>query len=865
MSDLFGRCRRRPKTPSPNLSHTVDKPPPPTYYFHIMASDRIQRQIDRLLDEADEAAAQQDWETVRARAQHVLTFDPENREGQAFLSAARRALEGTPPTVGLTTSVEQPAAAVDETQAQDSLAGGVFVGRHREMDDLKAALEDALSGRGRLVVLAGELGIGKTRTAQELGVLAAQRGAQVLWGHCYEDEGAPPYWPWVQAIRSYIRERDPNELRSEMGAGAEHIAEIVSDVRDMLPGLATPPQVEPEQARFRLFDAITTFLKNAAQGKPLMLVLDDLQWADRSSLLILEFLAREIGASRLLLVGTFRDVDLPPEHPLAQSLDALDQERLLQRVILGGHSRSDVARFIEVTAGVTPPEEFVEAVHTQTEGNPLFITEVVRLLMQDGELTADSGATWTVRIPEGVREVIGRRLNRLSQETNEILTIASVSGREFEPSLIAPLVENTSEDRLREVLQEAMAALVIEELPRGRYQFSHALFRETLVEEMSLTRKARIHATIGETLEELYGDDAEPHAAELAHHFREAQTAVGKEKLVRYSLMAGERALASYGYEDALDHFERGLVARDITLSGTEAAFDEENAALLFGLARAKSATGVGHQLSEAFANLSRAFDYYAEAGNVAQAVAAAEFPIAPPPYRIPGVAQLMARALTMVPADSHEAGRLLSRYGAILGAADCDFEGAQQALGRAIAIARREGDVPLEVQTLTYAADVSGQHIHWQESVDNGLRAIELASGAGNPGSELHSRYWTSVSLLHMGELGAARPHASVMRDLAQNRRTPKELAGIGFVPITTLSCLEGDWKAGREHSDRGLEVSPLNPILLSPRGLLEYETGESDQGEVYLERLLEVMRRAGPDQSQASVRASMAITAIA
>ena len=213
-----------------------------------MASERVQRQIDRLLDEADEAAAQQDWETVRARAQHVLTFDPENHEGQAFLSAARRALEGTPPAVGLTTSVEQPAAAVDETQAQDSLAGGVFVGRHGEMDDLKAALEDALSGRGRLVVLAGEPGIGKTRTAQELGVLAAQRGAQVLWGHCYEDEGAPPYWPWVQAIRSYVRDRDPDQLRSEMGSGAADIAEVVSNVRERLPGLPPPSNLEPEQA-----------------------------------------------------------------------------------------------------------------------------------------------------------------------------------------------------------------------------------------------------------------------------------------------------------------------------------------------------------------------------------------------------------------------------------------------------------------------------------------------------------------------------------------------------------------------------------------------------------------------------------------
>ena len=180
----------------------VDKPPAATYYSPIMASDRIQRQIDRLLDEADEDAARQDWKIVRARAQHVLTFDPENREGQAFLSAATRGLEGHQAAVDLTTVVEQPTAAVDDVQAQDSLAGGVFVGRLREMDDLQAALEDALSGRGRLVALSGEQGIGKTRTTQELGVLDMQRGALVLWGRCYEDEGVPPYWPWVRWTQS---------------------------------------------------------------------------------------------------------------------------------------------------------------------------------------------------------------------------------------------------------------------------------------------------------------------------------------------------------------------------------------------------------------------------------------------------------------------------------------------------------------------------------------------------------------------------------------------------------------------------------------------------------------------------------------
>ncbi|MCI0795115.1 MAG: hypothetical protein J4O03_16750, partial [Chloroflexi bacterium] len=398
-----------------------------------------------------------------------------------------------------------------------------------------------------------------------------------------------------------------------------------------------------------------------------------------------------------------------------------------------------------------------------------------------------------------------------------------------------------------------------------RYQFVHALIQQTLAEEVTTSRRVRLHARIAEALEELYGDDAEARAAELAHHFAEAETVLGTDKLVRYSLLAGEHALAAYAYEDALAHFERGLVARGITLSGTEVASDEQAAALLFGRARAQSATVEGHQLVGVFATLSRAFEYYAQAGHVAQAVACAEFPIASPSIPIPGVAQLTARAIALVPADSHEAGRLLSRYGGILGVGECDYDGAQQALGRAMDIARREGDMVLEVKTLTYASIVSGRHLHHQESVDHGLRAIEQATGDEDLFSQHLARWWTAVSLLHMGDLDAARPHALVLRNLAERRSASQHLAIGGLLPITYLSCVEGDWKAGREYSDRGLEISPASPRTLFPRILLEHETGESAQGNVYLERLLEAMHRAGPDQMGTSARVSMVIAAIA
>ena len=488
-----------------------------------------------------------------------------------------------------------------EGTSLESLAGGVFVGRQAEMDQLKSAIEDVLGGSGRLVTLVGEPGIGKTRISEELATYAALRGADVLWGRCYETGGQPPYWPWVQAIRSYVREAEPEELRRQMGSSASVIAEMVPDVNDRLSDLPSPPHMDdPDSARFRLFDAITSFLKSASQAKPLVLVLDDLHWSDRPSLTFLEFVAREIGQSRLMIVATYRDMELNRRHPLSVTLGDLSRERLFERVLLRGLTETDIGRFIEIASGVTPPQTLSATIRRHTEGNPLFVTEVVRDLVQSGELTksVNSGSsTWSVRIPEGVREVIGRRLDRLSERANEVLTTAAVVGRDFRldtlKALLGPVGKNPvgaygntpsggaspapttittgsnvpphpgsdaiSEGQLLDVLDEALQARIIEELSDGigHYQFTHALMQETLTSELSLTRRVRLHAQIAETLENLYGDRTEAHASELAYHFTEAEAVLGPEKVLQYTVVAGEQAMEASGPEEALDHFER--------------------------------------------------------------------------------------------------------------------------------------------------------------------------------------------------------------------------------------------------------------------------------------------------------------------
>lgn len=283
------------------------------------------------------------------------------------------------------------------------------------MAELTAALDDALAGHGRLAMLVGEPGIGKTRLAQELVAVPEQRGARVLWGWSYEEAGAPPYWPWVQPIQNYIQQIDAQQLAAQMGPGAADITEIIPAARERLPQLEPLPSLEPEEARFRLFNSISTFLKNASGFQPLVLVLEDLHWADRSSLLLLEFLVRQLGTSSLLLIGTYRDVEVSRRHPLSQTLGNLIREEGFLRVQLAGLSQSDVVELIQSTTKLRPAPPLMETIHRRTEGNPLFVSEVVRIL--DVE-TLVGGRGSTAGIPEGVRDAIGRRLDRLSQGCN---------------------------------------------------------------------------------------------------------------------------------------------------------------------------------------------------------------------------------------------------------------------------------------------------------------------------------------------------------------------------------------------------------------------------------------------------------------
>ncbi|MFH1086282.1 MAG: AAA family ATPase, partial [Chloroflexota bacterium] len=609
-------------------------------------------------------------------------------------------------------------------------------------------------------------------------------------------------------------------------------------VRERFRDLPAPPPLEsPEAARFRLFDSIAAFLKSAAQVRPMVLILDDLQWADSPSLLLLQFVAGDLAASRLLVVGCYRDVELSRQHPLAQALGELNRQRAFGRVLLRGLTQADVARFIELTSGIQPPEGLVRAVYQQTEGNPFFVNEIVRLLVQEGELSPEKlkeRKSWSVRIPEGVREVIGRRLNRLSERCNEVLTIAAVIGREFTLPQIGRLVEDLSEDRLLDVLEEGLAARAIEELPRalGRYQFTHALTQETLAGELSLTRKVRLHARIAQALEALYGADAVAHAAELAYHYGEAEAVLGPEKLVRYSLLAGEKALATYAWEEAAAHLQRGLAARE------GKPVDDDAAALHYGLGRAQAAL---MQVAAAAGHLKGAFDYYDQRGDVQRCATVASVVISNQ-YGRQLMAPLVERALRMVPAESLEAGWLLCAQARYLGSNMGDFAGGKQLCPRAIAVARRGNNLSLELHALTIWAQLAFLS-DLQECQEVLSRALPLLDAVDSPMDASTLHFVASVLCMIGGDTQQAKVHAAERLAVAERWRDRERLS-ISYWNSSRIAMLEGNWVAARAFADRALGALPHDPPALMTRMLLECELGHTEQAEAYTRRLLEAER---------------------
>jgi len=464
----------------------------------------------------------------------------------------------------------QAAAASARPLGDNPLYRRVFVGREQEVRQLQAAFDAALSGKGALAMVVGEPGIGKTAVCEQLATYATLRGGTTLTGHCYEEGSLSlPYLAFVEALGSYVHARPPEVLRQELGSAASDLARIVSEVRERLAVEPRPPS-EPEEDRWRLLQAVSGFLRNASAVHPLLLVLEDLHWADQGTLDLLQHLARNLSGARILVIGTYRDVEVDRSHPLSATLAELRRGAEFGRVLLRGLGTPEVQRMLVAITGTGVPGSLAESIHRQTEGNPLFVQEVVRYLVEEGHLghggAAAAGTPATMTIPEGLRDVIGRRLSRLSPECNRLLAVAAVIGREFGLETLES-VAGLVEEAVVSALEEALHVGVLEEQSRLgviRYRFAHAFFRQTLYEETIAPRRIRLHQQVARALEAVYGRRLEEHAVELAEHYAYSSDPSDLAKAVEYGELAAHRALSVYAYGEAVRHLEQALKVQEV-------------------------------------------------------------------------------------------------------------------------------------------------------------------------------------------------------------------------------------------------------------------------------------------------------------
>jgi tetratricopeptide (TPR) repeat protein len=660
----------------------------------------------------------------------------------------------------------------------------VFVGREAEIDAVRTCLTDAAGGQGHIVLVGGEPGIGKTRFVEAAIAEARARGFAVAVGTCDPYAGTPEYWPWRQVHRALTTPEGTEPLPP---TGRFTLGGEVVDLSGAATGGAAGGA--PDQRRFRLFDTAARALVRRTRRDPVLIVLEDLHWADRSSLVLFEFMAPHLRSAAIVVLATYRDLDVIPDHPLYAALAAVSRHPHTQRFVLRGLEHEALARFVTATAGIVPSAPAVDAMLRDTGGNPFFVGEVVRLLASEAHLerlTADVAEP--LGVPPSVREVIGQRLDRLSAGARDLLQMGATIGTEMP---IALLAEATGEPAMQVLasLEEPLAARLVTEVREnpGHWRFTHALVREVLYEALGPTRRAALHRTVGDALERLHGELDGPHLDELAHHFTCAAPGGSVEKAVEYCTRAAARAMERYGFDESARHYERALTL----VPGTQ---QRRRGELLLGHASARKTAGDPQAAGQSFF----------EAADLARRIGDAE---------LFGHAALRDGLWWAVATytDDQRAMALLEEACTRLGEADSPLRAAvlaQLATGMvfarweiapgsalaadAVAMARRLGDPALLVQCLMQQHLVC-QHpagLAQRREIVNELDGFAAMSARAD--LDCLVRWMRAVDLLETGDRAGAEPHIVACGRLADELRQPLHLWNAARLRVTCL-LLEG------------------------------------------------------------------------
>ncbi len=491
----------------------------------------------------------------RLREELGIEPGPDLRRIESEILAQSPTLDWRPPPPD---AVAPPVAA--PAPHPDVLRQGVFIGRAEELAMFDATFDRHLDGLGTIVLVAGEPGIGKTRLVQEAAGRAATRGCVVAWARCDEGDGAPPFWPWIQAIRTLLAHLDADAVRAALASDAPEIGQVVPEVKDFMGDLPAPAPLDPASARYRFFDAVTGFLTRLSQHRPVAVILDDLHWGDLPSLQLTGYLGRRLAGSNICLAVTYRDVDPAPDAGLTEVLASLAREPGRLVLSLEGLTRDEVAEFVAYEAGPEAVDGILAAVWDRAGGNPFFVGELTRLLVAEKALGGRTeGATGSAAgVPWAVRQVVGRRMMRLPKATQDLLAVAAVAGNDFDLRVVARAAEVDLDEALDLVDVSVAAGLVTEQTDVvERFQFSHALVQETIYGELAQLRRARVHGLIADALEEIGGDQAR--ATEVAHHLYEAVAVSGPVRAIVAAGRASAAAQAALAHEVAEDHLRRGL------------------------------------------------------------------------------------------------------------------------------------------------------------------------------------------------------------------------------------------------------------------------------------------------------------------